>query len=166
MALAAGQPGVPFPAPARLDDVWTVRCPRRNDGAPQGHLRHVPAGGGHGRTRGRVPAKHRGRDGGRLRPRQLVCTPLAQAAGLLADATLRLGGTVVLQGAFDAAEVLAPVERERITDLFLPPPLLCQLLDHPDSFTADPGSLRRVAYGGCRSAPGRLAEAARRLGPY
>ena len=65
--------------------------------------------------------------------RQLVCTTLAHAAGLMADSTLHAGGTVVLLDDFDPGTVLAAIERERITDMFLLPPLLYQLMDHPDA---------------------------------
>ncbi|WP_405982763.1 AMP-binding protein [Streptomyces sp. NBC_00158] len=97
--------------------------------------------------------------------RTLVCTTLAHAAGLMADATLHHGGTVVLLDGFEAGSVLAAVERERITHTFLLPPLLYQLMDHPDVDRTDTSSLRLLTYGGCASSPARLAAAVRRFGP-
>ncbi|MFE5869050.1 AMP-binding protein [Streptomyces roseifaciens] len=97
--------------------------------------------------------------------RQLVCTTLAHAAGLLADITLRTsGGTVVLLDDFDPAEALAAIERERITHMFLLPPLLYQLMDQPEVERTDTSSLRNITYGGCQSSPARLASAVRRFG--
>ncbi|UQW99372.1 AMP-binding protein [Streptomyces sp. RerS4] len=95
----------------------------------------------------------------------LVCTTLAHAAGLMADAALHRGGTVVLLDEFDAGAVLAAVERERVTHMFLLPPLLYQLMDHPDVDRTDTSSLRMLTYGGCASSPARLAAAVRRFGP-
>ncbi|NLU68626.1 AMP-binding protein [Streptomyces sp. HNM0574] len=96
--------------------------------------------------------------------RQLVCTTLAHAAGWRADTVLASAGTVVLMDDFDAGEVLAAIERERITDIFLLPPLLYELLDHPDCPGTDTSSLRQLMYGGCQASPARLADAVRRFG--
>lgn len=97
--------------------------------------------------------------------RALVCTTLAHAAGLMADATLRCGGTVVLLDEFEAGAVLAAIERERISHMFLLPPLLYRLMDHPEVDRTDTSSLRMLTYGGCASSPTRLAAAVRRFGP-
>ncbi|MCC3768533.1 AMP-binding protein [Streptomyces sp. UNOC14_S4] len=97
--------------------------------------------------------------------RVLVCTTIAHAAGMMVDLALYNDGTVVLHDDFDAGAVLAGIERERITHLFLLPPLLYQLIDHPDADRTDTSSLRRVTYGGCASSPARLVAAMRRLGP-
>ena len=84
---------------------------------------------------------------------------------MIADCVLRDGGCVVLLEDFDAAAVLEAVERERISHLFLLPPLLYQLMDHPDSAVRDTSSLRSISYGGCQSSPARIADAIRRFGP-
>ncbi|MCX5195669.1 AMP-binding protein [Streptomyces sp. NBC_00249] len=97
--------------------------------------------------------------------RALACTTLAHAAGLMADATLHRGGTVVLLDEFEAGAVLAAIERERISHMFLLPPLLYQLMDHPEVDRTDTSSLRMLTYGGCASSPARLAAAVRRFGP-
>ncbi|MFI8277693.1 AMP-binding protein [Streptomyces sp. NPDC085929] len=102
-------------------------------------------------------------EGGQVRA--LVCTTLAHAAGLMADTTLHRGGTVVLQDEFEPGAVLAAIERERISHVFLLPPLLYQLMDHPDVDRTDTSSLRMLTYGGCASSPTRLAAAVRRFGP-
>ncbi|MFB8237153.1 AMP-binding protein [Kitasatospora purpeofusca] len=94
----------------------------------------------------------------------LLCTALCHGGGTTADLALAAGGTVVLQDGFEAAEVLAAVERYRVTRVYLPPHLLYRVLDHPALARTDTGSLRRVTYTGCPAAPERLAEATRRLG--
>ncbi|MFJ2864380.1 AMP-binding protein [Kitasatospora sp. NPDC087314] len=98
-------------------------------------------------------------------PRFLAATSLAHLAGIYSDLTLHHGGTVVLQRAFDPGAVLAAVERERITDLWVLPPLLYQLLDHPAIGRTDLSSLRRISYGGCAASPTRVREALKVFGP-
>ncbi|MEV7601162.1 AMP-binding protein [Kitasatospora sp. NPDC089797] len=99
------------------------------------------------------------------RPRFLAATPLAHLAGVLADLTLQHGGSVVLQRSFDPGRVLAAIEREQITDLWALPPLLYQLLDHPDLARTDLSSVQQVAYGGCAASPARIREAIEVFGP-
>ncbi|MEU4120451.1 AMP-binding protein, partial [Kitasatospora sp. NPDC028055] len=99
------------------------------------------------------------------KPRLLAATPLSHLAGVLADLTLHHGGSVVLQRAFDPGEVLAAIERERITDLFVLPPLLYRLLDHSALARTDLSSLRRLSYGGCAASPARIREALKAFGP-
>ncbi|MFE4971550.1 AMP-binding protein [Kitasatospora sp. NPDC056651] len=98
-------------------------------------------------------------------PALLAATPLAHLAGIFADLTLHRRGTVVLQRSFEPGAVLAAVERERITDLWVLPPLLHQLLDHPAIGRTDLSSVRHVLYGGSASSPTRIREALKVFGP-
>ncbi|MEV4433079.1 AMP-binding protein [Streptomyces sp. NPDC049585] len=98
-------------------------------------------------------------------PRYLACTPLARLSGPLTDKTLLQGGSVVLQLSFDPGAVLAAIARERITHLWLLPPLLHRLLDHPDLDRTDLSSLTRITYGGCPASAARLRRAAEVFGP-
>ncbi|MFE7564094.1 AMP-binding protein [Kitasatospora sp. NPDC057500] len=118
----------------------------------------------HGPYRGifDVPLGSGGADGP---PRLLAATPLAHLAGVLADLTLHRGGTVVLQRSFDPGAVLAAVERERITDLWVLPPLLHRLLDHPAVGRTDLSSLRHILYGGSAASAPRIREALKVFGP-
>ncbi|MFD8322558.1 AMP-binding protein [Kitasatospora purpeofusca] len=157
LALAAKQSGEPLASGASPQDL----CFIRHSGGTTGHPKGVRS------TFGRMQA---GIDGIRelfsgTGRRDLVCTPLSHAAGFIADSTLSAGGTVVLHYTFDPAEILATVARERITNTMLLPPLLYQILDHPDAEHADLSSLRGITYGGTPSSPSRIAEAVRRLGP-
>lgn len=157
LALAATQPGTPVASGARSDDL----CFIRHSGGTTGHPKGVRS------TFGRMQegiARTRELFSGTGR-RDLVCTPLSHAAGFIADGTLSAGGTVVLHYAFDPADILATIARERITNVMLLPPLLYQVLDHPDLEHADLSSLRQITYGGTPSSPARIAEAVRLLGP-
>ncbi|MDI3387763.1 AMP-binding protein [Streptomyces sp. B-S-A8] len=159
LALAAQQPADPFAARARPDDICTIRHTGGTTGHPKGIVTTFAQAARMHRTADAV------RPAGEEAPRQLACTTLAHAAGLLADVVIRAGGAVVLHDDFDPGEVLAAIERERITRLFLLPPLLYQLLDHPDAGRRDLSSLRGLTYGGCQASPTRIADAVRRLGP-
>ncbi|MFG2177635.1 AMP-binding protein [Streptomyces abikoensis] len=153
LELAAAESAEPLPGEARPEDICTIR----HTGGTTGHPKGICT------TFGQLATRLF--DGPEYPRRQLLCTTVAHAGGMFADTTLRLGGFVVLHDDFDPAEVLAAVERERITDLFLLPPLLYRLMDHPDAATTDTSSLRALVYGGCQASPARLADAIRRFGP-
>ncbi|MFJ3937941.1 AMP-binding protein [Streptomyces parvus] len=157
LALAAKQPSGPLPSAARPDDLCFIRHSGGTTGHPKG-VRSTFARMQDGIVRTRQLFTGTGR-------RDLVCTPLSHAAGFIADATLASGGTVVLHYAFDPAEILATIARERITNTMLLPPLLYQVLDHPDAGRTDTSSLQQITYGGTPSSPTRIAEAVRLLGP-
>ncbi|MEC4018592.1 AMP-binding protein [Streptomyces sp. H27-D2] len=155
LELAAGESAEPFSTRAQPQDVCTIRHTGGTTGHPKGICTTFEQARWF-RTEPETPDD---------KQRQLVCTTLAHAAGLMADNTLQSGGTVVLLDDFDPAAVLATIERERITHLFLLPPLLYQLVDHPDARHTDTSSLHTVIYGGCQASPSRIADAVRRFGP-
>ncbi|MGO3326964.1 fatty-acid--CoA ligase FadD8 [Gordonia sp. (in: high G+C Gram-positive bacteria)] len=99
------------------------------------------------------------------RPRFLMCTPLSHAGAAFFVPTLIKGGTMLVLGKFDPAEVLETIERERITATMLVPSMIYALMDHPDSRTRDLSSLETVYYGASAINPVRLAEAIDRFGP-
>ncbi|MBD0690073.1 AMP-binding protein [Streptomyces sp. CBMA123] len=141
------------------DDDLGIRHTGGTTGIPKGILSlHGPY-----RRAFDVPFGDRRPDG--EEPRFLAATSLAHLAGVLADLTLHAGGSVVLQRAFEPGEVLAAIARERITDLWVLPPLLYRLLDHPDLARTDLSSLRCLSYGGCASSPARIREALKAFGP-
>ncbi|MEV7414989.1 AMP-binding protein [Streptomyces sp. NPDC089919] len=154
----AGPLPAPVPAAVRPGDDWCLRLTGGTTGPPKavrlghGAYRLMLAG----LTAG-LPA-----DGS---VRLLSCTSLAHLAGIFADAALLAGGSVVVQPRFDPAEVHAALDRQEITDLWLLPPLLYELLDHPRPAGARPPALRRLYYGGTPAAPGRLRQAAEVFGP-
>ncbi|MET9536948.1 AMP-binding protein [Streptomyces sp. NPDC006553] len=98
-------------------------------------------------------------------PRYLANTPLSHVAGLCTDLTLLQGGSVVLQHAFEPGEALSAIARESITHMWVLPPLLHQLLDHPDLTTTDVSSIKRITYGGSPASAARLRQATDVFGP-
>ena len=156
LELAAGQSAEPFAGRAQPQDVCTIR----HTGGTTGHPKGICTTFDQVRWFSSVMTEEPG--SGR---RQLVCTTLAHAAGMIADSTLHDGGTVVLHDDFEPGAALATIAHERITDLFLLPPLLYQLMDHPDAPHTDTSSLRTLTYGGCQASPARIADAVRAFGP-
>ncbi|MGO4455935.1 class I adenylate-forming enzyme family protein [Streptomyces sp. M-16] len=146
------------PAAARPEDDWCLRFTGGTTGPPKlVRLAHGPYR--------RILAAHTAHVPSGAPPRFLACTTLAHVAGIVSDATLLAGGSVVLQEGFEPAGVLAAVERYRVTDLWLLPPLLHELLDHPDLATTDVRALRRLFYGGTPASAARLRRAAEVFGP-
>lgn len=98
--------------------------------------------------------------------RFLVCSPISHTSGhVFFLMTLLAEGSVILTDRFDAAEVIAITQRERVTSLFLVPPMICELLDHPDLPPEGLPSLARLHYGGGPTNPVRIQQALHRLGP-
>ncbi|MFI9759498.1 long-chain fatty acid--CoA ligase [Streptomyces sp. NPDC051963] len=82
--------------------------------------------------------------------RALVAAPLFHIAGLtvLSLPVLLKGGTLVLVEAFDPADTLDLVERQRITYMFGVPAMFEQIARHPRWPDADLSSLRMLSCGG------------------
>ncbi|MEU9645665.1 AMP-binding protein [Streptomyces sp. NPDC048188] len=156
LAAAAGHPTRVLHPPVGPDDDWRIGYTGGTTGIPKG-IRMS-----HGSYRRSLERRLTGAGDP---PRFLACTSLAHLAGIFADTALLEGGSVVLRHDFDPGDVLATVERERITHTWLLPPLLYRLLDHPDVSGTDLSSLTRVSYGGTAAAPTRLRQAAEPLGP-
>jgi fatty-acyl-CoA synthase len=98
-------------------------------------------------------------------PRVLVSTPLSHAiASVGLKTVLLLGGSIVLQSQFDAEEVLATIESERINSMFLVPSAIYRLLDSDDVAKRDLRSMEAMIYGGSPMSPDRAAEAIDRFG--
>ncbi|MDT0322094.1 AMP-binding protein [Streptomyces millisiae] len=155
LELAACRSAGTFPGRARPQDICVIQYTGGTTGRPKGVCTTFAQEAARG-ERPRVPDVAR---------RLLVCTTLAHAAGRLTDRTLAAGGSVVLLEDFEPAEVLTAIERERISWLFLLPPLLSRLLDHPDCGRRDTSTLTTLLYGGCVASPGRISEALSRIGP-
>ncbi|MFK4071373.1 AMP-binding protein [Streptomyces sp. NPDC029674] len=153
LALAADHSAAPLPGRARPEDIRAIQ----HTGGTTGHPKGVCLSFGRPRSfpLPRPVEPHR----------LLVSTPLAHLAGMAANTVLAHGGQVVLHDGFDPAAVLRAVADHRITLLFLLPPQLHQLTDHPDAARTDTSSLRVLMYSGCTAAPTRIADAVRRFGP-
>jgi acyl-CoA synthetase (AMP-forming)/AMP-acid ligase II len=98
-------------------------------------------------------------------PVNLVAAPMTHAAGPLALASMALGGTVVILPKFDAGDVIAAIERYKITYMFLPPTAVYMLLAHPDVRKSDLSSLEYISYAGAPMSVDRLREAIDVFGP-
>lgn len=79
--------------------------------------------------------------------------------------TLFSGGTLFLIPDFRAEEVIAAIERYSITSTFLTPPLLYEILDHPNLAKTDTSSMLMLSVGGAATAPSRMRQAIAHFGP-
>ncbi|MGH3770094.1 MAG: AMP-binding protein [Pseudonocardiaceae bacterium] len=149
--LAEAEPAEPIRIEARTADLASIRFTGGSTGIPKG----IPCDF-------RVPTATltTGED-----TTQLLCTPIGHVGGVLADIVLAAGGVVVLHERFDAGEVLAAIESQHVTLIWLLPNLLHQLLDHPALKSTDTSSLRLLILGGWASTPYRVAQAVERFGP-
>lgn len=98
-------------------------------------------------------------------PVNLVAAPMTHAAGPLALASMALGGTVVVLPKFEPADVIAAIERHRVTYMFLPPTAVYMLLAAPGVRDADLSSLEYISYAGAPMSQDRLREAIEVFGP-
>jgi len=98
-------------------------------------------------------------------PVNLVAAPMTHAAGPLALASMALGGTVVVLPKFDPKDVIAAIEKHRVTYMFLPPTAIYMLLAEPGIRDADLSSLEYISYAGAPMSLDRLREAIAVLGP-
>lgn len=98
-------------------------------------------------------------------PVHLVAAPLTHAAGTMILPVLSMGGTNVVHGGVVPAEILASIERNGITRLFLPPTAIYSLLAHPMVRSVDLSSLRYFLYGAAPMSVDKLVEALSVFGP-
>ena len=91
----------------------------------------------------------------------LMTTPLFHNGAVTAGLSALLDGNrmVLLRGRFDAGEVLALIERERVSSWNAVPTMYARVFDHPDFARHDVSSLRAPSTGGMM-VPARLLEAA------
>ncbi len=76
----------------------------------------------------------------------LSAAPLTHAAGVVALPYLIKGATNIILEKFDAEEMLATIERERVTAFFVVPTMMTRLVNHPKARDYDYSSLRRIYY--------------------
>lgn len=160
LAEAAEQPGDPVAVAARDDDIARLHYTGGTTGLPKGVGYTFAALSAAAAARGSASP---------VSLTFLAVSPMAHAAGAIALGLLRAGARVELFDHFDAAQFLDAVRRagERGDGVatYLYPPMLYELLDHPDTARADLRPLRSIIYGSAPSSPARVAEAVRRFGP-
>lgn len=98
--------------------------------------------------------------------RHLSHSPMWLASGQMTTLfNLFTGGVLFLRDEWDPAAFLRIGEAERITSTFLTPPMLYEVLDHPDCERADLSSMVMLNVGAGPAAPSRLKQAIARFGP-
>ncbi|WP_408653872.1 class I adenylate-forming enzyme family protein [Jatrophihabitans sp.] len=98
--------------------------------------------------------------------RHLSHSPMWLASGQMTTLfNLFTGGVLFLRDEWDPAAFLRIAEADRITSTFLTPPMLYEVLDHPDCERADLSSMVVFNVGAGPAAPSRLRQAIARFGP-
>jgi acyl-CoA synthetase (AMP-forming)/AMP-acid ligase II len=97
--------------------------------------------------------------------RHLCVAPLTHAAGLLALGFTVKGGVNIIMHGFDPEALLALIEKERVTHLYLPPTAVYGLLAHPKTAQTDFSSLQCFIVGAAPISPDKFKEAVRVFGP-
>ncbi|MEH2613014.1 class I adenylate-forming enzyme family protein [Bradyrhizobium sp. AZCC 1693] len=97
-------------------------------------------------------------------PVHLVVAPLTHAAGVLNWALLPLGTTTVIQKSTAPADILANIEKYKISVLFMPPTLIYMLLSDPNLRKYDYSTLRYFMYGAAPMSVEKLRLAADAFG--
>ena len=150
--LAAAQSAEPFASRSQLGDLATVLSSGGTTGIPKASIRDVAAWAA---TLATPPRPER---------RQLASGAEAYLTQILVAQTIIGGGTVVLRDDSEPAALLAQIEAERITDLFLVEPQLVALMDHPDVARRDLSSLQTLTHIGASAPPALRRRAHARLG--
>jgi fatty-acyl-CoA synthase len=98
--------------------------------------------------------------------RHLSFTRLSHPSGQISTLLyLFSGGSLVFMTAFEPGELIATIERQRVTSIFMAPPMFYQVLDHPALADTDLSSLTTVNIGCAALNPVRLQQGIDRFGP-
>jgi acyl-CoA synthetase (AMP-forming)/AMP-acid ligase II len=95
----------------------------------------------------------------------LAAAPMTHTAGFLSMSATARGGKVVVLTKPDPHSLLDTIERERVTELFLPPTVIYALLDVPGIESRDFSSLRYIMYGAAPMSLDKLRRAIEVFGP-
>ena len=95
----------------------------------------------------------------------LLVGPITHASGMFIQALLFQGVTILLVDRFHPAELLATMEKHRVTMTFMVPAMIHALLAEPSLKTRDLSSLRLLSYGAAPMSPARIREAWAAFGP-
>jgi acyl-CoA synthetase (AMP-forming)/AMP-acid ligase II len=98
-------------------------------------------------------------------PVHLILAPLTHAAGATTLALAEFGTSNVLASGRDPAAILAEMEAERVSHIFLPPTVIYRLLAHADAATRDLSALETIVYGAAPMSVDKLREGLRLWGP-
>ena len=95
----------------------------------------------------------------------LAAAPMTHSAGFLSISATARGGKVVILPKPDPMLLLDTIERERVTELFLPPTVIYSLLETPGIEQRDFSSLRYLMYGAAPMSLEKLRRAIELFGP-
>jgi acyl-CoA synthetase (AMP-forming)/AMP-acid ligase II len=95
----------------------------------------------------------------------LAAAPMTHSAGFLSISATARGGKVVVLTKPDPVSLLDTIERERVTELFLPPTVIYALLEVPGIEKRDFSSLRFIMYGAAPMSLDKLRRAIEVFGP-
>jgi len=95
----------------------------------------------------------------------LCAAPMTHVGGRIAISSLSSGGKFVILDQVDIQEIMALIEREKITDMFLPPTAIYTWLEQPNIGDFDYSSLRRIGYGSAPMSLDKLRQAIKVIGP-
>jgi acyl-CoA synthetase (AMP-forming)/AMP-acid ligase II len=85
--------------------------------------------------------------------------PVTHASGAMVLPHIVSGGRVIVLSRFDPGEILALIEKERVTTLYLVPTMIVMLINHPDVGKYDLSSLQTIRYGASPISPDVLQRA-------
>lgn len=95
----------------------------------------------------------------------LAAAPMTHTAGYLSLPASARGGTVVVLGTPDPVKLLDTIEKNRITEFFMPPTVIYRLLEMPGIKDRNFSSLRYFMYGASPMSVEKLKQAIDVFGP-
>ncbi len=95
----------------------------------------------------------------------LCAAPMTHVGGRIVLTSMATGCRFVILDKVDPQEILTAIEREKVTDFFLPPTAIYALLAQPNVRDIDYSSLRSLAYGSAPISLDKLKEALDVFGP-
>lgn len=156
--LADGARDKLLPVPVQPDEVVAIYSTGGTTGKPKGVMLtslnwDIAAANYHAATKCGQP------------PVFLAVSPITHAAGTFSLMLMADGAKTVVLPGFDAEAILAAIERERVTHIYLPPTAIYMLLDHPGVRGRDYSSLEYFIYTSAPMSVTKLEECLEVFGP-
>ncbi len=102
---------------------------------------------------------------GDRKPVILCAAPMTHVGGRIALTSMTAGARCVILDKVDPQVILEVIEKERITDFFLPPTAIYTLIEQPNLHEFDLSSLVTLSYGSAPMPVERIKRAIERIGP-
>ncbi|WP_439951439.1 AMP-binding protein [Piscinibacter sakaiensis] len=158
-ALLAAAPATPLLEPMQPDELAVLHYTSGSTGALKAAMQTV--GNRFASLRKVVMGRMQAGPGDVL----MLCGPITHASGMFIQPMLFQGATVLLMERFVPAEILAAIERHRVTMAFFVPAMIHALLAEPGLRRHDLSSLRLLSYGAAPMSAARIREAWEAFGP-